>query len=178
MKKLKELLKRNSAFLFVVSLLLAVTLILYLTNPQSKNQANPLAQNNTQTGQNAKHQIPTPQPTLIPYPSIPTSEKIVLNGVKMDNFYYKAFSIGPIGDTLIDNSSTYKVVYYPIDKAFLISILGSPFDSVRKVAEQAFLKDLGITQADACKLSVYITTPAAYNPSEAGTNYTLSFCSK
>lgn len=60
--------------------------------------------------------------------------------------------------------------------AYLISILQSPFEEVRQIAETAFLEKLNIDKVAACKLKVNITTMRFANPDQAGQTFHLSFC--
>jgi len=106
------------------------------------------------------------------------SEKIELNGIKVNDFNKKAIKVGQLDDVLFVEENGYNITYYPLDKAFLIVITSIPFEENRQIAEKRFLDELGIDTADACKLAVYITTPRAFNPNESGINYSLSFCGK
>ena len=116
-------------------------------------------------------------PTLVP-PNIPipTGETINISGVNVKNPYATPVKIDTQGDSLMQEQASYNLVYLKPFNEFLISITASPFDINRKIAEDAFLKRMGITQQDACKLKVTITTPLSVNPNEAGQNYPLSFC--
>ena len=104
------------------------------------------------------------------------TEKIEVNGIQVNDFNKKAIRVGELEEVLFVNESSYKITYYPQDVAFLIVITGIPFEENRQIAEKRFLEELGIKTTEACKLSVYITTPRAYNPNEAGINYRLSWC--
>lgn len=124
---------------------------------------------------------PGESPTQTPLPTqgareIPQGDSINVSGVKVNNPYNKAETTGELGDALFVDETYYKIVYYPDDKAFLISIQGSPFETIRNQAEEKFLQELGIDQTQACRLQVWITTPNYINPAFAGQNYRLSFC--
>lgn len=80
------------------------------------------------------------------------------------------------GDSLIVNKSSYQIIYHKNLDQFMISILKSPFEDIRQIAEQEFLQ---ITQADVatvCKLDAVVTTPYFANPDLAGKIFPLSFC--
>ena len=49
-------------------------------------------------------------------------------------------------------------------------------NSIRPQMEKDFLKTLGISEADACKLKVITNVPYDVNPDTAGIDYGLSFC--
>lgn len=82
------------------------------------------------------------------------------------------------GNKLVINESGYQILYLKEFDQFLISILQSPFETIRQEAEKEFLR---ITQAEkdtACQLDVVITTPRFANPDLAGQTFYLSFCEK
>jgi hypothetical protein len=82
-----------------------------------------------------------------------------------------------LGDTLvIEQDNDYSIVYFTKDQSFLISILSTPVQEVRIMAEQELLSKLKIQEADACKLNVVLTVPAGVDENLAGRNYGLSFC--
>jgi hypothetical protein len=145
------------------------------------------------TKKNYKQEVSTPLPSITideePFPTVPEITPLFdkndipkgptfeLSGVSIKNFYNNAENVGEIlGDVVLVNKPNYKIIYYPLDKAFLIPILASPFDKVKENAEKDFLESLDINQEDACKLKVDITTAAAVNPQQAGENHQLSFC--
>jgi len=142
-------------------------------------------------GQNANQQLnpsPTEQPIPSPNPTIqvvfptapiinPNDSSITISGVQMNNFTKTSTQMNQEGDLSIANvSNSYQIVYLAHFQEFLITINGSPFEAQRQAAEAAFLQSLGISQTDACKLPVSITTPRYANPDQAGTQYPLSFC--
>jgi len=130
--------------------------------------------------------FPTPTPVTIqgggnftpPKPiAIPTGDTITISNITVNNFFQKGTQINTQGDTLIlETPGEYRLLYTPSDNQFLINITGSPFDTLRSVAEQAFLDQLGITQNQACQLNVTVGTSIEANPDQAGTTYPLSFC--
>lgn len=117
--------------------------------------------------------VPTPIAPNIP---IPTGKTIEISGVTVKNPYVSPVKIDPQGDSLMQENPGYSLVYLKPFNEFLISITSSPFEENRKKAEEAFLVRMGVTQEDACRLKVTITTPLSINPNEAGVNYPLSFC--
>lgn len=130
-----------------------------------------------------------PKPTTAPSPTFPTIEdtetkidkespKIKISGVTINNFYQQATETKEDGFAKFVDEKDYQIMYIPVDNSFLISILGAPFEEIRNQAEKEFLKKLNITQEEACRLNVNITTPAYINPSFAGKVYKLSFCNK
>ena len=76
----------------------------------------------------------------------------------------------------IEVKNDFQIVFNVGDSSFAITILVKPLPVVRKEAEAAFLKDLGISQSDACKLSAYEGTTMRIDPRYAGQSYGFSFC--
>lgn len=72
---------------------------------------------------------------------------------------------------------TYEITRVSSLDEYAIVIYGSPFESARAEAEQAFLQKLGVTPEQACRLKVTISTPVFVNPEESKQTYGLSFCS-
>lgn len=126
----------------------------------------------------------TALPQLSPFPTpasiseIPTDEKMVVSGISVNNVYRKELNTNTRGDVLFGENKDYQILYFSKEKQFLISITGSPFSQKRELAEQYFLKTLGISQQEACQLKTIINTPSFANPAQSGTNYKLSFCGK
>lgn len=126
-----------------------------------------------------KNNSPSPSPvssqkTKTPLPS---GKTLSIKNIKVKNFYQKEnVSLGKLGEALFVDKQAYKITYYPDDQAFLITVLASPFETIRQAAEEEFLASLEINQAQACKLDVFITTPYSVNPNYAGQNHRLSFC--
>lgn len=120
---------------------------------------------------------PIPFPTKIPINvPVPTGEIIEVSGVPVKNPYISPTQLNQNGDSLMVEQPGYSLVYLKPFGEFLITITASPFEENRKKAEEAFLLRLGITQGQACRLKVTITTPVSVNPTEAGQKYPLSFC--
>lgn len=123
--------------------------------------------------------LPTQIPAFIVQPTfpqnLPKGDKIKISSVTMNNFYVSPVEILQ-NDVLIKNSPDFSMYFLGNFKTFLISINASPFDVVRIKAEDAFLTQLGISQSDACKLNVEITTEYKINPDQSGIRFPLRFC--
>jgi hypothetical protein len=86
-------------------------------------------------------------------------------------------TINKSGDFSLNvQSENYSIIYFPKNKSFNISITASPFERIRRQAENDFLKKMGPDEQFICSLNVVITTPRFANPDQAGRNYPLSFC--
>ena len=131
--------------------------------------------------------FPTPEPQERPKDSyfsrqvrdnvnLPSEKTIEAGGVYVENFYTNDKDISPKGDVILAETSNYTIFYFNNDDSFLISILSESFDETRKIAEEDLLRQLNITETDACKLDVAITTPGYVNKEKAGLNHPLSFC--
>ncbi|OGM01821.1 hypothetical protein A2115_03825 [Candidatus Woesebacteria bacterium GWA1_41_8] len=126
------------------------------------------------SGKKVEAPIQTAKKRVIPTP--PAGDTLEINGVKVKNFYKEGSPPGSLGEVTFVKKAQYSLTYFPEETGFLLVITSSPFEENRKLAEKDLLQVLGITEADMCKLSVYITTPQIYNPNEAGNNYPLSYC--
>ena len=119
-----------------------------------------------------------PTPTAPPI-TIPVGDTITIGtsggSVTMNNFYKSADYIDQDQRAVVvQQASTYNIVYYISNSGFTLTILGAPSQADRQMAEAAFLASLGISQQDACKLSVYENFPG--NLSIAPRQQNLSFC--
>jgi len=103
---------------------------------------------------------------------------MVVSGILVTNVYKRELSTNTRGDVLFSQNGDYQIIYFAKEERFLISIIGSPFDQKRTLAEQNFLKTLAVSEEEACKLQTIITTPSFANPGQSGINYKLSFCDK
>lgn len=152
---------RLAAFIVLVTIIIIAVFIIFLlslVNPSKPPTS----------------QAPT-IPTIVP-PNLPNSKKIDISGIPVNNPYISPTQINAQGDSLMTQASVYELIYLKPFNEFLISITASPFEANRKLAEEAFLKRLGVTEKEACNLKVNITTRASVNPNEAGKKYKLSFC--
>lgn len=130
-------------------------------------------------------EIPTPtasvqKPSSPRLPTIPftkpVSPSLTVDGVKVDNFYKQGTVIDTNGDVSVQKTKDFEIVYLAPFEEFIIDILASPFEVIRPQAEQAFLKQLNITQTEACKLTVSVSTTTTANPNDSGRRHPLSFC--
>lgn len=107
-------------------------------------------------------------------PLLPTGATIESSGVKVNNPFINAKDYTIRGDALTTDTETYSIVYLKDFDEFIISIKTEPFDQNREVAEEEFLRRLGITQIEACNLKVSVMPPI--NKNELTQKYRLSFC--
>ena len=121
---------------------------------------------------------PVPYSSNIPKAQlkVPTGDTMNVGGETVNNVYKNSPETSKYGDAYFVENDSYSISYILQGQYFQIYIQGSPFKDVRKEAEADLLKQLGVSQEEACKLDVRITTPAFANPNEAGTTYKLSFC--
>ena len=111
-------------------------------------------------------------------PELIESDKntVSVSNISMDNFAKDAELIPGNKALIFEEHDDWHILFHSKNELFLISIIGSPFSEKKHHAEQTFLYELGITEEEACKLNVVITTPMFANPDESGKNYPLSFC--
>ena len=129
---------------------------------------------------------PSPVPTKKPEESTPIdnliqptnnpASKISINDIEHNEDILKQEPANNRGDILVSDENSFQTLYFAQEDQFLISIIASPFSEKRVEAENDFVTKLGISKEEACLLDVVITTPKYANPSQAGKNYTLSFC--
>lgn len=113
-----------------------------------------------------------PQPTE--YSSV--EEKMEIKGIKVNNVYKNPIILNRKNDVTFFKNDKYEFVYLPYYQVFIITIVGSPFQMYIKPAEEEFIKALGISKEQACKLNVELGTVVFANPDYAGKTYPLSFC--
>jgi len=122
-----------------------------------------------------------PVSTSTPTTIIPTSTTITLGtsqgSVAVNNFYQNAQTITQDQQAvIIRNSGDYVITYNVPDSSFSIAILSMPLEAARQAAESAFLSELGVSQQDACKLTVYEGVPIGVSDEYPGESFPLSFC--
>lgn len=84
----------------------------------------------------------------------------------------------PKNDTYeISNNADYLINYYVPDSLFSLVINNEDINSGRRKAENEFLKLLGVSRGEACKLNVSLYVPSGVNNDYGGgKDYKLSFC--
>ena len=71
----------------------------------------------------------------------------------------------------------FKILYTPHNQLYLITILATPYASVRQKAEDQFTQIIQVEKSDACKLQVLITAPYYIHRQIIPNATSLSFCS-
>lgn len=102
-------------------------------------------------------------------------DKIVISGVLVNNFYKK--NEANYGDSILLLIGDNTITYFKNENTFRISVMAitpAEFRKNRDVVERQFLRILGVTRVDACKLQVKETanSPGGWD----GKTYGLSFC--
>ncbi len=101
-------------------------------------------------------------------------------GTPAGNVKTRNFTLNPIkvvgSEMQLADTDEYQIIYYQQEQSFVILIQASPALTSRQHAEAAFLSNLQIDQASACKLNVSIKVPYSVDPKLAGPDYALSFC--
>lgn len=124
---------------------------------------------------------PSPLPQTPPLPTVIPANPQILNrvdiqGVSVNNFIETSKTIEETGEVFAAEKDDYVIIYHKDVEDFLLNVLSSPFESIKLEAEADFLKTLGITKIEACRLNVVIKTPRFANPDQAGKDFGLSFC--
>lgn len=159
--------EKKLIFIFVIGIVLAMLIFIYLVFLRFSTTEPTV--------------VPSPTPVNISKPIVipfnkPKTSTLVVDRVTTQNFYDKGTIIDTNGDVSIKKNRLYELVYLAPFQEFIIDVLGSPFSTARLQAEQAFLKELGIAEEEACKLKVSVGTTYRVNPEEAGMKFGLSFC--
>lgn len=94
----------------------------------------------------------------------------------MNNFYKTAKEVNSERDVLVQKDNRFDVTYISSGGNFIIGILQEPIEENRLVAERAFLSGLGISEAQACRLTVWVGVPREVSEAYSGRNLGLSFC--
>lgn len=82
-----------------------------------------------------------------------------------------------IGDTIfLEENNRFSIGFLKSDNSFGIVLSAKPISAVRKDAEDKFLRDLGISEKDACKLKVSVRVPTTIGVTANDQNIGLSFC--
>jgi hypothetical protein len=132
--------------------------------------------------------IPLPPQSITPPPvgptpvtplPIPVEDTIMIGtpqgSVVVKNFYKNAVQVSEYG-VLVRRTNLYDIVYFQVESRFLITISDLPVDVAVRAAEKELLDILGITQADACRLTVSLAVPRFTDPALSGKEFGLSFC--
>lgn len=160
-------------FLIITTVIFLIFIILLFFSLFSKKQEVPVIPSPSTIPKPTFYQRP------IPSVSIPSKEeiKIKISDVWVNNFY-KDGEVDQNGDVVIKENDDYRLIYQNPFKLFIVNVLSSPFEKARAEAEEEFIKSLGITREESCKLNVRVGTPFFANPDFAKKSYGLSFCGK
>ncbi|OGH21407.1 MAG: hypothetical protein A2958_01265 [Candidatus Levybacteria bacterium RIFCSPLOWO2_01_FULL_38_13] len=119
-------------------------------------------------------EIPTPT-KIEERTRIPQSDKIIISGVKTNNFLKSPIQTNSEGDVLFIKEGDFQIAYLTRFSQFIINISTSS-SQTRLNAEMAFITKLGVKREEACQLEVKVTSPYVPNPYLAPPRKTLSFC--
>lgn len=131
----------------------------------------------TKKGPRESSLLPTPTPFEMKITPSPR-KKIIISGIEVNDFLKDATIINSNQDAVFEKNQDYEMVYLPKFNQFLITILSKPFDNARKDAEEDFIKKLGISKEEACRLEINLSVPCKIDLENCGTRHPLSFCEK
>jgi len=118
---------------------------------------------------------PTIPPTISPAQVWVSPKKIDISGIQTNDFLSNPIKTNSQGDVLFVNTTDYQITYLRGFNQFVINISTSSA-GIRDNAESGFLKKLGISKDDACRLNVFVSAPYVPNPYLSVQARTLSFC--
>jgi hypothetical protein len=161
----------------IVVLLLVIAAIILLILKRGKTSEVPANVNQSANSGNLEF---NPERDLKPFDSgaVPVGNKIVMQtatgAITVNNFYIEAKQ-GDDGTAILRQTDDYFISYMPTDGSFWIALIGSQIELIRPAAEKDFLSILGISQRDACRLSVVVGPPYR-GPDRPARFSPLSFC--
>lgn len=103
------------------------------------------------------------------------SQKINISGIQTNDFLSNPIKTNLQGDVLFAKTKDYQITYLRQFGEFIINVSTSSA-MVRDDAESEFLRKLGITKEEACRLKVFVSVPYIPNPNLSIEKRTLSFC--
>lgn len=179
--------KKTLIFSGILLIILACAAVFYFLNKNSDSNVAEKADLNS-GADNSNQAAEAGNGVVVYQNSIETSEtagKITLGttsgGIEVNDFLSKNMGVVEGGDILLADNSEYFITFNRYSGRFWIGITSSVFEEYRVKAEENLLKILGLSERDACKLSVVIGAPfrsggseATIAPDETG----LSFCVK
>jgi hypothetical protein len=90
---------------------------------------------------------------------------------------FRGHIAGSIGDTIfLEENNRFSIGFLKSENSFGIVLAAKPIDVVRKDAEERLLRDLEISEKDACKLKVSVRVPAPVGVKDSDRDIGLSFC--
>ena len=178
---IKDMNKRIFILIFLSVLLVVAIIITILTNHKGGID---LPSNDLGQVQPEKQEVYTDFNTqVVPSKDINKTTIPTSKGAVKPTDVRKLPEISPLGDgvyslegTRSDKSAGFSMVYYEMDNSYSIAVLNEPIAENREAASKYFLEVLQISEADACKLKVYIGTTYDVNQELSGQNLGLSFC--
>lgn len=102
--------------------------------------------------------------------------KSVVSGVVVNDISKIGRVIDTKGDMVFSDDRRYQVMYLPLYKIFYVTVLEAPFEQNRILAENYFIKTLGITRDQSCRMTVYVDVSEVIDPKKGGKKYNLSWC--
>ncbi len=156
----------------IVVCIAVILLVINRTNDDSEVPVNPTTSNGGTQFPSGGNTNNSADDTLV----IPAAgnQKITVNDIRNDENTTEAYGEYSFGGT-VTGSMEYQLIYTNVD-GFSIMLLDLPLGTVRLQAEREFISKLGITQAEACQLPVYVSTVAKVSEQYAGHSLGLSFC--
>lgn len=114
------------------------------------------------------------RPDQNPPVQVPTN-----SGAVVTNDFFKDSLETRDGITYLESNEAYTIMYDNSLNEFTVTLYVTATyqaEQLRNIAEGVFLKKLGITESEACKLTVNLQVPFSSSAELSGVNYGLSFC--
>lgn len=95
----------------------------------------------------------------------------------MNSGHYYLSGYDSINGSLEENKSDFNIMYIDSTKYFNVVLMREPLRDARLHAEQYLMKQLDISEAQACSLRYTVSTPNSVSMQYSGADLRFSFCS-
>jgi hypothetical protein len=109
-------------------------------------------------------------------PGGPSDGISVRNPAQSTNFTDIGSGVYTSDERQLGKEAGFSMSYFSEDGSIAIDISSQPLASYREKASRYLLQELGITEAEACELNVYVGVSYDVDQKLSGTNLGLSFC--
>lgn len=120
--------------------------------------------------------IPNGIPNNISNGSPPTGTFSQIDFTTQDGVVNQGNGLYSLEEKLYLEARGFSILYSENNNSYIISITKLPLAVYRNNAEDYFLDLLKIDKESACKMNIYVGTPASVSNAHSGRNLGLSFC--
>jgi hypothetical protein len=113
---------------------------------------------------------------IVSLPGGPSDRISVRNPAQSTNFADIGSGVYVSDERQLGKEAGFSMSYFSEDGSIAIDISSQPLASYREKASRYLLQELGITEAEACELNVYVGVTHETDKELVGKNLGLSFC--